>query len=419
VVIDVENPVISAANVNANTDAGMCTAVVNYTAPVGTDNCSGTTTTLTSGIGSGGTFPTGTSTETYTVTDASGNTASVSFDVIVTDNEAPVVTCPGNINANNDAGQCGAVVTFTPPIATDNCAGATVTLTAGLPSGSNFPVGTTVNTYSAMDVGGNTTTCQFSIIVTDVEAPVITCANNFTSCSPVITGLAPNVVDNCASGGTITFTLSGATTGTGVNDASGTFNTGVTNVQYVATDMGGNADTCSFTVTVFAAPVITASASATTVCVDDAMVTLTATPAGGTWTGPGASGTTFNPSMAGVGSTTLTYSVTDSNGCSNSFDLVLTVNSCVSVTEQTLFSGISVYPNPNNGTFTLAISENTGDLLVEVLDLSGRVVYSAMENNITAGYSKQVALDGIASGTYMLRLSNASGQRIDKISVQK
>ncbi|HEX6915128.1 MAG TPA: LamG-like jellyroll fold domain-containing protein, partial [Chitinophagaceae bacterium] len=45
-------------------------AVVNYTAPVGTDNCGGATTTLESGYASGSTFPLGTTPVKYKVTDA-------------------------------------------------------------------------------------------------------------------------------------------------------------------------------------------------------------------------------------------------------------------------------------------------------------------------------------------------------------
>lgn len=57
--------------------------VVNYTAPVGTDNCGGATTTQTAGLPSGAAFPVGTTTNTYRVTDASGNSVECSFTVTV------------------------------------------------------------------------------------------------------------------------------------------------------------------------------------------------------------------------------------------------------------------------------------------------------------------------------------------------
>jgi hypothetical protein len=58
-------------------------ATVTYTAPIGTDNCPGAATIRTGGLGSGATFPIGTTSETYTVTDGAGNEASCTFAVKV------------------------------------------------------------------------------------------------------------------------------------------------------------------------------------------------------------------------------------------------------------------------------------------------------------------------------------------------
>ena len=48
-----------------------------------------------------------------------------------------------------------------------------VVQTAGLPSGSLFPVGTTTNTFEATDAAGNKTTCSFEVTVTDTERPTV------------------------------------------------------------------------------------------------------------------------------------------------------------------------------------------------------------------------------------------------------
>lgn len=106
---------------------------------------------------------------TWTITDGCGHTASCSFTVDVVDDEDPVVvSCPLDINVNNDPGDCGAVVTYDMPTFADNCAGTglTGTLTAGLPSGSTFPPGTTTVTYSYTDPSGNgPVTCTFTVTV--------------------------------------------------------------------------------------------------------------------------------------------------------------------------------------------------------------------------------------------------------------
>jgi hypothetical protein len=323
---------------------------------------------------------------------------------------------------NNDPGFCYAVVTYNAPVGTDNCSGATTTQVSGLGSGAAFPTGTTTETYEVTDASGNTTTCQFTITVVDAEAPTFTCPGDVTSCFPVVGGLSlTSVNDNCMSAvPAITYTLSGATTGTGTNDASGSiFNPGTTTVMYVVTDLNGNADSCSFSVIIHNVVSPTVSASATTVCVDDASVTLTGNPTGGTWSGTGVTGSTFDPGTAGVGVFNPNYIVNDANGCETSANVNITVNACVGVAEETLLSGVSVYPNPNNGTFSIAINANVGDLVIEIVDMQGRVVYASVENNVQAGFVKQVSPEGMASGIYMLKLTGNGQQRMDKITIQK
>ena len=191
-------------DVTISNDAGLCSAVFTYTAPVGDDNCPGSVTTQTGGLGSGATFPLGTTTEEYTVTDAAGNTAVYSFDVTVEDTEAPVITtCSLDVNQDNDLGDCGAIVTFADPVATDNCPG-TITYSYSPASGSYFSVGTTTVTATAEDVAGNTATCTFDVTISDTEDPELVCPANITVsndaglCTANVTYTAPVGTDNCA-----------------------------------------------------------------------------------------------------------------------------------------------------------------------------------------------------------------------------
>jgi HYR domain len=59
------------------------TAVVNYPSPTATDACAPTSIALIGGIASGGTFPAGSTLNTFVATDTSGNTDSCSFTVVV------------------------------------------------------------------------------------------------------------------------------------------------------------------------------------------------------------------------------------------------------------------------------------------------------------------------------------------------
>ncbi|HEX2899057.1 MAG TPA: HYR domain-containing protein, partial [Bacteroidia bacterium] len=174
-VIDADLPTITCpGNTTVSNDPGLCSKVVTFTAPVGSDNCPSATTAQTGGLASGAAFPVGTTTNTFRVTDAAGNTSTCSFTVTISDSELPTITCPGNITGNNDPGLCSKVVTYTAPVGADNCAGQTTTQTAGLTSGAAFPVGTTTNTFRVTDAAGNTATCSFTVTINDSELPTIT-----------------------------------------------------------------------------------------------------------------------------------------------------------------------------------------------------------------------------------------------------
>jgi hypothetical protein len=75
--------------------------------------------------------------------------------VTVNDVEVPNLMCPYDINRNNDAGQCSAVVDYNVPVGIDNCPTTTVR-TTGLGDDAAFPIGETIETYQTTDLGGNT-----------------------------------------------------------------------------------------------------------------------------------------------------------------------------------------------------------------------------------------------------------------------
>jgi hypothetical protein len=87
-------PVFSAcpANINVQADTSYCGVDVSWTAPTASDNCSSVL--LTSTHAPGDYFPVGTTTVTYTATDACGNMSVCNFDVIVGAATPPVINGP-------------------------------------------------------------------------------------------------------------------------------------------------------------------------------------------------------------------------------------------------------------------------------------------------------------------------------------
>ncbi len=181
---------------------------------------------------------------TLTATDVNGNVSTCIAVVTVIDDMAPVISCPTDIVTNTDAGLCSAIVNFADAIASDNC-NVTVSQTAGLPSGSDFPVGVSTVEFTATDDGGNTTSCSFTITVEDNEAPVAVCQD---------------ITIQLDANGDATITA--ADVDGGSNDACGvdtlaididTFdcsNVGDNIVTLTVTDVNGNVSTCTATVTV-------------------------------------------------------------------------------------------------------------------------------------------------------------------------
>ncbi len=222
--------------VTQSTDAGVCTAVVSYSAPMVSDNCSGVGTPVCTPP-TGSTFPKGVTTVGCTVSDGAGNTANCSFTVTVNDMQPPSITCPSNIVTGNTAGQCSAVVTFM-ATAMDNCPGVGVACAPA--SGSTFPVGTTTVTCTATDASSNTAMCSFTVTVNDTQAPSIVCPPTQVAPPGVVNYPAPTSSDNCAVMMTVCTPPSGSS-----------FPAGFTTVTCTATDTSGNTASCSFIVTTF------------------------------------------------------------------------------------------------------------------------------------------------------------------------
>ena len=113
----------------------------------------------------------------------------------------PIITCPMDIMAGTDPGACEATVNFGAPTTfdiEDNPNNPVPVQTGGPVSGSLFPVGSTLITWEATDMDGNTSTCSFNVIVTDDEDPVAMCQDITLELDPVtgITMITPAMIDN-------------------------------------------------------------------------------------------------------------------------------------------------------------------------------------------------------------------------------
>jgi hypothetical protein len=143
-------------------------------------------------------------------------------------------------------------------------------------------------------------------------------------------------------------------------------------------------------------PTVMATSNRTLICRDE-KTTLTANGASTYSWSTGAPGPTLSVLPQGI--TIHTYSVTgtDANGCTDQTTIQVRVMLCNGISEIKNLNGISVYPNPSNGTFSI-LTDTGADL--ELYSSTGQLLREiAVEGQNHTG----VAVSGLSEGIYFLR----------------
>ncbi len=293
------------------------------------------------------------------------------------------------------------------------------TLSGGSPAGGTYS-GTNVS-GGMFDPSGGAQTIMY--MYTDSNG----CSNSATANFPVVA--APTVTlavsATCSNSGMVTLTggspIGGTYSGTSVSGNTFDPSAGSQLITYTYYD---SLTTCTSmdtaTLVVNTAPTVTLSAFANPVCVDDANLTLTGgSPAGGTYSGTGVTAGSFDPSVPGVGTTTITYTYTDANNCSNTANSTITVNACVGIDDAEAGNGLELFPNPTNGSFTVNFTQETaGNLQVRVLSVDGKVVLSEQRTAFSGTYTGTFDLSAEAKGVYLVEVQHANGRAYKKIVLQ-
>ncbi len=309
-------------------------------------------------------------TRTWTAMDDCDSIEATCIQIItVVDTTAPTVECPEDIMVFNDTDLCTAVVTFD-VTGSDTCGNVLIEQTTGLASGSEFPVGETVNSFNVTDDCGNVTVCSFTVTVQNSEIPEAICQDITVTLDE--NGMA-TITAADVNGGTGTICISDNTT---IDiDTFDCSNIGENTVTLTVVDNDGNIDTCTSIVTVedTTAPVI--DCSPFTIELNDlGMVSITEDMITDITTeNCGIDTIEISESMffcSQVGEQIVTVTVTDVNGNANSCDITVTVADslapnavCQNITVELDADGQATITEVdiNNGSF-----DNCGDVTLAI-----------------------------------------------------
>lgn len=383
-----------AATYVVNTSPVTCSGGNNGTATITVSNgvpsftfTWGTTPVLNTGtVNTTALLPVGTT--NFTVTDA----ASCTYVSSVTISQATVAQPPLVINSSTSS------ICASNTIVLSTSGASTYTWSSGANASSATVVPTVQNNiFTVVATTSANCTLNGSYTVTVIPPPAIT----FTS--------VPSKLCLNAGGVPLTATpLGGAYVGAGVSFGSFFTNlagAGTHTISYSYTDSNGCSATNIVTTTVSSpTTVIAFTVTPSSICVNSPSIALNATPAGGTFTGTGVSGSAFTPSVAGIGTKTITYSYTDANNCTASQKSVISVTACSTGTDTGIQDyqvvDCKLYPNPNSGSFTI---KTNADITLIMVDQLGQALQTF---KLDAFNSHEVLVEHLPTGIYFLRSEN-------------
>lgn len=326
-----------------------------------------------------------------------------------------------------------------PPTAGSNspvCAGSTILLTASTVSGATYswtgPSGFTssledpsrpsataamAGTYNVTVTVGGCTSTQASTTVTittpvtpAVSIAITTGSNPSCTSSPVTFTATPT---NGGTTPTYQWFVNGTPSGTGTTFSSSTLAT-------------SDVVTCTMTSGLTCVTAATANSNAITMTVNPVPSTPTISQVGASLvssstTGnqwyldgvliPGATSQTYTPTANGVYTVVVT-----SGGCSSTPSAGNTYT--LSLSDINNVFGFNIYPNPNNGVFTIHFNSVSGEVYTfKLFNAAGQLVYSEDFNGNGSQIDKVIQVKDLQTGNYMLKLVSGNSEVTKKMII--
>jgi hypothetical protein len=327
-----------------------------------------------------------------TITDT--NNCTITFTVNITEPSAITATASAT-NVSCSSGSDGSV---------------TVNATGGTPGYTYlWNTGDTTASVNGLVAGA------YSVVITDangctntqsvtIAQPAAVATTVVTSVNPTTCGGNDGSIDISVSGGVSPYAFQWSNSAN-TEDISG-LTAGVYSV--IVTDNNGCTDSIAVTLNDPALPNVAYSEPIDSACSNiTAPFALTGgSPAGGTYTGNAVNNGIFTPSQITTpGYTVITYTYTDPNGCVGTSVDSIWVEICSAVGEIGAGPAFTLFPNPNNGSFTLQLGTEMA-ANVEIYDMLGKLVVA---QRVQTGTLQQFRIE--ASGTYFVTVVTNDGKR--------
>ncbi|MBP7808488.1 MAG: T9SS type A sorting domain-containing protein [Bacteroidia bacterium] len=165
----------------------------------------------------------------------------------------------------------------------------------------------------------------------------------------------------------------------------------------------------TFTLNFVPSPTVSLTSSQSTACVGGNTISLTGSPSGGSYTGSFVTGNTFNPSS--VGNYSVSYTYTDTNGCSDTASSNINIITCATGINNLASSHFNadLYPQPTKDVVNInLINSFNKNIEVKIFDITGKEIE---KKELEVSQSKtQFSTLHLSNGIYILQLKNSQGQ---------
>lgn len=347
----------------------------------------------------------------WTFDDGNGNQLTMQQTVIVQDDTPPSVQCQ-DITIQLDA---SGLAVITPAQLDNGSADACglFSLELGQDSFSTADVGANMVSLIATDVNGNSDSCFAMVTVMAYQGPVAICQDVTLYLDS--SGFAFVIPEELDAGSTVAF---GTPLLAANRDSLGCGDVGTQMVMLFVADSNGVLDSCEAQLTVLdtIAPVVLCQDLTVVLdsngqaVVDPAMIDAGSMDACGIMMMT-LSQDTFG--TADIGTQSISLTVIDNNGNSNSCEAMITVERSTGIWD--LFSSasgesIDLYPNPVQDQFTVQWeSKKNGPVSVEIMNQLGQILHHEDKNKDGPIFQANLSVAQLPAGTYIVRIIHESG----------